>query len=179
MFNLLPAALVLASSLGLFFTAPKETLPVGSEFKVIVSVTTNDRTTLGADAVLSYDPKILTAVKIVPGKVYPLYPENLQDIDNIHGKLSFSGTVGFEKPKTANGVLGEVYFRSKKPEPTILTFTWLPNATNESNLVPDFGGLDLLTQKPPDVLLTFKEPSVLEKIFIKLQWLFSFEYLQF
>lgn len=179
MFNFLPVVLVFASSLGLFFTAPKEALPVGQKFKVIVSVTSNNRTTLGTDAVLSYDPRILTAIKIVPGKVYPLYPENLQDIDNTHGKLTLSGTVGFNKPQTANGVLAEIYFRAKKPEATLLAFNWMPNATNESNIVPDFGGLDLLTEKPADAFLTFREPSFLEKIFIKIQWLFSFEYLQF
>ena len=179
MFNFLPAVLVFASSLGLFFTAPQKPLPVGQEFKVIVSVATENRTTLGTDAVLSYDPKILTAIKIIPGKVYPLYPENLQDIDNTHGKLTLSGTVGFGKPKTANGVLAEVSFRSKKPEATILSFNWMPKATNESNIVPDFGGIDLLTAKPADALLTFRKPSFLEKILIKIQWLFSFEYLQF
>ena len=179
MLNFLPVALVFASSLGLFFSAPKEALPVGQKFKVVVSVASENRTTLGADAVLTYDPRILTAIKIIPGKIYPLYPENLQDIDNTHGRLSFSGTVGFNKPQTANGVLGEIYFRSKKEGQIALAFDWMPNTTSDSNLVPDFGGLDLLTAKPPDTQLTFRQPSFLEKILIKLQWLFSFEYLQF
>ena len=179
MFNFLPVVLVFASSLGLSFTAPQKPLPVGREFKVIISVATGNRTTLGTDAVLSYDPRILTAVKIIPGKIYPLYPQNLQDIDNTHGKLTLSGTVGFNKPKTANGVLAEVSFRSKKEGQTVLSFNWLPNATNDSNIVPDFGGLDLLTAKPADALLTFRKPSFLEKVLIKIQWFFSFEYLQF
>lgn len=179
MFNFLPAVLVFASSLGLFLQAPQKPLPAGQEFKVIVSVATGNRTTLGTDAVLFYDPKILKAIRIIPDKLYPLYPQNLQDIDNTHGKLSFSGTVGFNKPQTANGVLGEISFRSKKPGQTVLSFNWLANATNDSNIVPDFGGLDLLTEKPSDVFLTFRQPSLLEKILIKLRWLFSFEYLQF
>lgn len=179
MFNFLPTFLVFAGSLGLFLNAPQQPLPVGQKFKVTVSVASNSRTTLGADAVLAFDPRVLTAIKIVPGKIYPLYPQNLQDIDNTHGKLTFSGTVGFNKPQTANGVLGEVYFRSKKEGQIVLGLDWIPGATNDSNLVPDFGEIDLLKEKPADVLLTFREPSVLEKIFIKLQWLFSFEYLQF
>lgn len=179
MFNFLPAALVFASSLGLFFTAPQQPLPVGREFKVVVLVASENRTTLGTDAVLTFDPRILKAIKIIPGKIYPLYPQNLQDIDNTHGKLSFSGTVGFNKPQTANGVLGEIYFRSKKEGQINLAFDWMPNTTSDSNLVPDFGGLDLLTEKPPDAYLTFRKASFWEKILIKIQWLFSFEYLQF
>lgn len=179
MFNFLPLALAFAGSLGLFFTAPQQSLPVGREFKVAVLVASENRTTLGTDAVLTFDPRILKVVKIVPGKIYPLYPQNLQEIDNIHGKLSFSGTVGFNKPQTANGVLGTVYFRSKKEGSTILGFSWMPNTTNDSNLVPDFGGIDLLAEKPPDAYLTFRKASFWEKILIKLQWLFSFEYLQF
>lgn len=162
----------------LFFNPPPPILPAGAEFKVTVNVKTDNRRTLGTDAVISYDPKILTATKVSPGKIYPFYPSNLTEIDNVAGRLNFSGTVGFGKPVSANGVLGEVYFRARQPRSAKLNFLWEKKGTKDSNIVPDFGELDLLLEQPKGITLTFRQPSLLEKIFITLQKIFSFEYLK-
>lgn len=174
----LPSFLAFAGSLTLFLTPPPQIIPVGSEFKVLVHVSSDRRMTLGTDAVLSYDPKMMTALRVKPGRIYPFYPSNLIEIDNARGKLSFSGTVGFGVPKEANGILGEVYFLPRQPGETRLDFLWEEKGTKDSNLVPDFGELDLLKERPAGATLTFRQPSFLEKIFITLQRIFSFEYLR-
>lgn len=171
--------LVLATSASLSFNPIYKPLPVGDEFGLTINVSTASRETIGTDAVILYDPKMLEATKILPAKAYPNYPPNLVDIDNVHGKVQFSGTVGFGQPKTAEGVLGKVFFRPKKVGTTSVNFAWEKGGTADSNIVPNFGGLDLLTEAPPPVTLSFREATREEKILFLIKRIFSFDYLRF
>ncbi|MBI5465210.1 hypothetical protein HY946_01215 [Candidatus Gottesmanbacteria bacterium] len=169
MVSFLPHFLILATTASLSLAGPRQALPISQPFKITINLSTGGRTTLGTDTVLSYDPRFLSALKIVPGKTYPNYPANLIDIDNVHGKLRFSGTVGFSPPKTAEGVFGEVFFLAKKEGQTQINLEVKPKETTDSNIVPDFGGIDLLTEKPKEITITAREASLGEKIlnFIK------------
>jgi len=179
MISFLYPFLILATSANLSFGQPPTMIPVGEEFKVPISLSSGGRETIGTDAVLLFDPKILSATKIEKGKIYPNYPPNLEDIDNVHGKVSFSGTVGFGLPKTVEGLFGEVFFRSKKPGTTQISFAWEGEGTADSNIVPSFGSLDLLTEKPEKINLVFREASLGEKILAWIKRIFSFDYLRF
>ena len=179
MLNLLPTLLVLAASVSLYFGQPPKNIPVGLEFKIPIFSLSDSEQTLGTDAVVSYDSKILSVTKIEPGSLYPFYPDNLQDIDNVHGKAFFSGSVGFGNPQTVNGILGNVFFKAKKAGPTQISFSWKPKSTVDSHIVPPIGAIDLLTQKPDSINLTIREAQKHELVWFFIKDVFSFDYLKF
>lgn len=180
MINLPNLFLVLAASARLFFGAVPAIVPVGDEFKVAINVSSGGEVTLGTDAVILYDPKALEVSKIVPGDTYVVYPPNLQDIDNVHGKARFSGTASLRNPRAVEGILGWVIFRAKKVvNSTSINLDWKPTKTEESNIVPISGVLDLLSEEPPAVTVSSREPYFEEKIFIWIKRIFSFDFLNF
>lgn len=171
--------LVLAASASLSFSQPPSIIPIGEEVRVIINVSSGGRETLGTDALILYDPKILSVTRILPAKLYPNYPPNLEDIDNVRGKVRFSGTVGPNKPLAVEGVLGEIIFRAKKPGTTKIGFDFEPGGTADSNIVPAFGGLDLLSEKPKEINLSIRSTSSPEKIWFLIKRILSFDYLRF
>jgi len=180
MTNLLYPFLALAASVGLFFSPAPKIINNGDSFKLTINASSDGQMTFGTDVVLIYNPKFLTAIKINPGHIYPNYPENLQDIDDVMGKVKFSGTIGLNQtPKAADGVLGEVYFRAKQTGTTQVNFEWYPGGTNDCNIVPSAAGLDLLIKQPEGVNLTIKEPTSSEKVWILAKRILSFDYLRF
>lgn len=179
MISFLSPFIVLAASAYLALGQLPTTIPVGKEFKLPINVSSGGRETIGTDAVIQFDPKVLAVTKVNPGKAYSVYPPTLVDIDNVHGKVSFSGTAGFQTPKIAEGLFGEVFFRPKKPGMTKIDLVWEPKATNESNIVPASGGLDLLTEAPRGISLSIKEASSGERIWFLIKQILSFNYLRF
>ncbi len=179
MINLPNLFLALATSVGLSFSQAPAVMPVGEQFKLAINISSGGIETLGADAVILYDPKKTEVTKIGKGDVYLVYPPNLQDIDNSRGQAKFSGTASFKNPRAVNGVLGWVYFRAKKPGETTISLAWKPEGTADSNIVPVTGPIDLLTERPQNVTINFREASSEEKIFIFLKRIFSFDFLNF
>ncbi len=155
----------MAASFGLSFSSVPYLVPLGDQFRVKIDASSGGKGTVGTDAVILYDPRVLKVVKIIPGKLYPNYPEPLQDIDNVHGKTSFSGTVSFEPPRVVNGTFGEVVFQALKIDKTQISFDWQPKGTADSNIVPLDGTLDLLTEAPKSVDVLVQESSTLQKFF--------------
>ena len=179
MINFFLPIIALAANASLTFSQPPSNIPVGSTFKISVNVFSAGIPTLGTDAVITYDNKMLEVVKIDPGNAYPLVPDNLLDIDNVMGKSRFSGTVDLGKPIPAEGAMGYVYFRAEKEGSTQINFDWRPGATNDSNIVPNTTELDLLQQTPQPIVVNIRQASQKEKLISTLQWIFSFEYLNF
>lgn len=174
------ALLVFAGSVSLFFSPVQKIIPVGEEFKITVNVSSGNNETLGTDAVITFDPKILSATKIKAGKIYPFSPSTLVDIDNVHGKVSFSGTVGgLGIPKVVEGILGEVFFKAKQSGTTQIGFDWESNSTTGSHIVPQNERIDLLTEKPAGIEISFRPASTGEKIWFFIKSIFSFNYLNF
>lgn len=161
--------LALAASASLSFGQTPSLIPVGKEFKVPIIVSSAGQTTLGTDVVILFDPKVLQVAKVKPGSAYPTYPLNLKDIDNAHGKIWFSGTVGFGPPQPAAGLFGSFFFRAKKVGTTKISFDWEPGGTDDSNIVTDSGVLDILREEPKELILSFREASQLEKLWAFIQ----------
>lgn len=179
MINPFLPALIFAASVNLSFEAVPQMIPAGDEFRLSVNVSSAGIPTLGTDVVITYDPKMVEVTKFLGGKVYPHYPVTLVDIDNVHGKTRFSGTADLYQTRVAEGLLGWVYFRAKKSGTTEVSFVWKKNGTDESNIVPDTGGLDLLKEKPKGVNLSFLEPSSGTRVWILIKRILSFDYLNF
>lgn len=179
MFNFLPSLLVMASTISLSFGQTiQQPIPVAQEFSLPITVNSADKATLGADIVLSFDPKILKITKIKPTNLYPFYPENLQDIDNAHGKLSFSGSVGMKTPIIVNGTLAEVFFVAQKEGSTKIEFVWKTKNSSATHLVPKDEGIDLLTQTPDPITLSFRPSSKSEQFLFNLKRFLSLDFLQ-
>jgi hypothetical protein len=155
-------------------------LAVGEKFSLPINVSSAGQETLGTDVVILFDPKVLEAVEIKPGIIYPNYPEQAKDIDNVHGKIYFSGSTNINAPRVAEGELGEIFFRSKKAGETTLSFSWNgQNETTDSNIVPYKEELDLLSQEPASLTISLREASAFEKVSNFLRRIFSFDYLKF
>ena len=164
MISLFSSFLILATSAKLSFSQPPAIIHIGDEFRVYVYVSSGRRQTTGTDAVIVYDPKILSLTKILPGTAYPIYPPNLQDIDNLHGKTRISGIINQNSPLVAEGVFAEVFFKAKRRGTTKIGFDWQPDQTDESNIVPFGGGIDLLTEKPEEINVVIEPTSFWQKI---------------
>lgn len=176
--NLAQLFLVFATTAGLSFSPVNDLLPVGTEFEVAINLSSGGTQTLGTDAVILFDPKVLSATKVTPGKLYPNYPETGREIDNVHGKVFLSGTANMDAPLTAQGVFGKVAFRAKKEGKTTLSFDWKEGGTADSNIVPYEGELDLLVSRPTDLNLSFREASFWEKILAFIKRVLSLNYLR-
>jgi len=164
MISLFPIFLILATSAKLSFSQPPAIVYVGDEFKLDIYVSSGNRQTTGTDVVIAYDPKILSLTKISPGTSYPNYPLNLQDIDNFHGRARISGTINQDSPVIAKGVFAKVFFKAKKQGTTKIGFHWQPGQTDESNIVPFGGGVDLLTEKPEEINVVIEEIPFWQRI---------------
>lgn len=173
MTNFLAPFIALAASAALSFSSSPGIVSLGDQFNVTINATSGGRGTVGTDAVVLYDPRMLQVVKVIPGEIYPNYPEPLQDIDNVHGKTSFSGTVSFNPPRVIGGTFGQVVFEAKKVGKTQIAFDWRPGGTADSNIVPYDGELDILTEAPRGMEVSIKESSTLERLFFFIKSVFA------
>jgi hypothetical protein len=181
MLALLNHILVFAASVYMAFGNASATVSVGEEFSVPINISTAGQETFGSDAVISYDPKYLKAVSIKPGNYYPNYPDNLMNIDNNIGRVKISGTVGaFQTQKNGEGLFGRIFFQAIKNGQTTVGFVWQPNQTNDSNIVPMSGEMDILKEKPKDYQLTIEEnTSVFKKIWLAFKQVIGFVDIRF
>ncbi|MFH0864406.1 MAG: cohesin domain-containing protein [Candidatus Gottesmanbacteria bacterium] len=177
MISLLNLFVVSAASAAMSFSQPPVNVPVGQEFKVAVLASSGGTQTLGTDAVITYDPKMLTVTKISRGSLYALYPPNLEDIDNVLGKAKFSGTSNTISPQIIDGILGWIYFRGKKIGDTQISIDWRPGSTNDSNIVPLTGEIDLLTVEPAKISVNFVEATTTQGFFNFIHRLLTLEFL--
>lgn len=179
MINFFQAFLVLAASAYLSFGATTKTVPAGKEFELLLFVSSAGQETIGTDVVLNFDPKFFSATKIVRGEAYPSYPPNTLDIDNVHGKIWFSGTVGSLPPKAVEGVVGSVFFRTKQIGTTSVGFAFEPQGTADSNIISLLGPVDLLKEAPRELTVTVREADLWERFLFAFKRIFSFDYLRF
>lgn len=115
---------------------PEGTFNVGQSIKVDVELNTNADEVMGAEAVVIYDPKILSVSDkdIVAGTLFPSYPiKKLQR----EGMVRVIGVIADPKEKQFNGkgVLGTINFKTVGKGNTAVTIDFVLGATNKSNVV--------------------------------------------
>lgn len=114
----------------------KGTFSVGQPIKVEVDLNTNGEEVMGAEAVIIYDPEMLSVSdqNITAGTLFPSYPiKKLQR----EGMVRIVGLISDPKGDQFNGkgVLGTINFKATGRGNTAVTIDFVLGATNKSNVV--------------------------------------------
>lgn len=131
-----PANAFAAASLSLSPSAG--TFNKGCTFSVKINVDTGGIQTDGTDAVIKYDPSVLSAT-ITSGTIYNDYPGN--NVDSANGKITVSGLASVSQAFSGTGTLATLNFTVSPTTPastTAVTFDFDPNnkaKTTDSNIV--------------------------------------------
>lgn len=122
---------------------PKEgKFKVGEEFKTEVILDTGNYKTDATDFRLSFDPKVLVAVRIEEGKTYDSYLA--KRIDQIRGELIVNAIAPESKTFEGQGVFATVYWRGVKEGQTELKINFIPGVTTDTNVVATEVAKDIL-----------------------------------
>lgn len=130
-----------------------ESIPLRKEnerFYVYILLNSKVNKLTAVDAVVKFDKDILEALESSPFGIFPTYPEMGRKIDNNNGLVYLSAvnynqtTQLFEEPFQGLNLYGRILFRVKKSLPTKIDFQFTPGGTNDSNLIEDKTGNDIL-----------------------------------
>ncbi len=120
----------------------------GCNFSVNINLDTQGANTDGTDAIVFYDPSLLSALSIVNGTIYPDYPSYI--IDSQAGKITVSGLASVSQGFNGKGTLATINFQVQNnatPGPFTLKFDFDPNnlqKTTDSNVVERDTVVDVL-----------------------------------
>lgn len=133
-------------------TGPTEAT-VGGIIKVEVQIATTEQTD-GADVILKYDPKVLQAMTITPGTIYPEYP--IKTINASAGTVSISGVAGTDAVGFSDqGIFGNVEFKILRAGQTVVAVDYTADATVDSNVLGSKAEKDILN-KVQDLTINIK-----------------------
>lgn len=119
----------------------KTSVKAGEKFRVLVLIS-SERSTDGADLIISYDPKLLSASPFVLGTLYNEYPVN--KVDEKAGKITVSGiSTGTEGVKP-EGAFGSVVFSAKASGVATISLDFAPGSTADTNVTEKGTGEDIL-----------------------------------
>lgn len=96
-----------------------KTLKVGETLSLSLSLTTGNFPADAVDAILTYDPTLFKAEKILPGKIFSQYL--IKQIDNKKGRVQLSAAAELKEGKitsfSGQGEYGAITFRALKATP--------------------------------------------------------------
>lgn len=126
----------------------KNNYVVNENIPIDLKISTGGYSTLGTDVVIKYDPTILDAsgaTSIRKSDLYTEYP--LVTADPTNGLIFISG-VSTQNKDSFNGVgiFGTLNLKALKPGTTSLEIQYLPDATNESNVIKVNSAEDILKE---------------------------------
>ena len=106
----------------------------GQEFKIDIILKT-DQEINGADAVLSFDKKILEVIEIQPGSIFPIYPR--KNIDPEKGRVEITGvkTIKDKRVFTQPSVFATMILKGKKSGQAKLNFLFSKGKTSKSTII--------------------------------------------
>lgn len=104
----------------------------------------------GADAIISFDPKVLavnksssTSATVKVGSLFDNYPAN--KIDEKNGRVELSGiSYGSQGGKMADGILGTFTLKAKAKGVAKVNFEFSPGSTVDANVIETNTGKDIL-----------------------------------
>jgi len=114
----------------LFLDPSAAEFPTGKEFQVAIVLSTGQKSAIGADVILKYDPEKLEVLEITPGQIFELYPElEIQEEKVLISAISQEG-----KLFSGQGILAQLVLKGKVPGETKLKFEFEPGQTTDSNV---------------------------------------------
>lgn len=135
--NEAPEALVPAISL----QSPKTTIKVGEKVTVDINLSSISRVD-GADILINYDPKLLSAEPVAAGVIFRDFPVNR--VDEAGGRITVSGITDASGGVLADGLFGSLEFTAKASGTTRISLEFTPGSTADSNLTESGTGKDIL-----------------------------------
>lgn len=120
----------------------KKDLAVGESVKATVTIKLagEDGLVSGADAILTYDPALLSADEVQTLTMFANYPR--KTVDNVNGKIIVTG-FGQGQNMTA-GAFFDVQFSAKKSGRTTVKIDFAPGSTNRSTIAQKGTGKNIL-----------------------------------
>lgn len=116
---------------------------VGEKITVDISLSSGKKVD-GADILINYDPKILTARPLTPGSIFSDFPTN--KVDEAKGSIIVSGITDKSSGVLANGLFGSVQFTAKAAGTARISLEFTPGSTADSNLTESGTGKDILEE---------------------------------
>lgn len=134
-------AFVSPKSAEVTLTSDRTSLKVGEKATVSINLS-SDIYTDGADLIVTYDPKLLSAKPAILGTLYSDYPQNA--LEDELGRISISGITGQRRGVLANGLFGTIEFSAKAKGVAKVVVDFTPGATGDSNITESGTGKDIL-----------------------------------
>ncbi len=119
----------------------REQVKVGDEFSVAIAIT-SDKETDGADLIINYNSKLLSASPTALTSIYNDYPVN--KVDAIVGKITVSGISTGTSGIVPNGLFGTITFKALAPGQAAITLDFVPSSTVDTNVIEKDSGKDVL-----------------------------------
>lgn len=121
--------------------APKTNLQVGEKVTVNINLSSSSRVD-GADLLINYDPKILSAQPVVAGVIFRDFP--VSKVDEKLGRITVSGITDTSGGVLADGLFGSVDFVTKAEGKAGISLEFSPGQTTDSNVIETGTGKDIL-----------------------------------
>lgn len=129
-------------------TSTSNNLKLGESVKVNINVS-SEKMVDGVDVIVFYDPNLLmveenTAAKkpVTPGSMFTDYPVN--EVDQVKGRIGFSGIGSETKGIVAKGVMGTVNFKAKAAGKAVITVDFKKKSTVDSNIIETKTSKDII-----------------------------------
>lgn len=114
---------------------------VGDQFSVFINISSNFETD-GADIIINYNPKLLSALPVSLTSLYNDYP--LNKIDATAGKITVSGISTGLSGIVPNGIFGTIVFKALATGQTAVTLDFAQGSTVDTNVIDKLTGEDVL-----------------------------------
>lgn len=119
----------------------QQSVKVGDKFSVSINISSNSETD-GADLIINYNPKLLSASPVSLTSLYNDYPVN--KIDAQLGKITVSGISTDEIGIVPNGLFGTITFKALASGQAAITLEFAPLSTVDTNVIEKQTGKDIL-----------------------------------
>lgn len=120
----------------------EEEASLGNEWKVKLELE-SEKNVSGVDAVVTYDPDMLEALRFDDWK---LLSGQTEYVNETNGKIRISQTMPVGSGWSGTGTLGELIFRTKNLGKTDLGWDFTPGVKSESNVIAIADGSDVLLE---------------------------------
>ena len=124
-------------------SSAKSEYKVGEQIVVDINISSAKQVD-GADLIITYDPKMLTAKPATPGTIFSDYPQNTVDANL--GKVSISGITAQPGGVVPDGEFGKVTFVAKAAGTTKIAFDFTAGQTGDTNVSETGTGKDILEE---------------------------------
>lgn len=139
------------------WSASSASVQTGSTATIGLTLNTGGTNATGADAVLSFDPNTIE-VTAVSFSTPNLFPQNFFTTDPSSGILRISSTyTDISSSYSGSGAFATVTIRGKKAGSTSLSWRCTPGATNDTNILVQGSGDDVVSCGLPTLAITVSD----------------------